>query len=71
MGIGPMSMVEGDVVVVLFGSTVPFVLRSQLHLGREHRYMFIGECYVHGIMKGEVVQKWRGTDAPAEVFELV
>ncbi|KAF2190445.1 hypothetical protein K469DRAFT_385156 [Zopfia rhizophila CBS 207.26] len=70
MGLGPMSMEEGDVVAILFGSTVPFVLRPQPDLGKS-RYVFIGECYCHGIMNGEVVEKWREKGGPAEVFELI
>lgn len=41
---------EGDEVWVLFGGTVPFILRRTSRLGE---YSLIGDCYVHGIMDGE------------------
>jgi hypothetical protein len=41
----------GDVVCVLLGCSVPAVLRRV----REH-YAFIGECFLSGIMQGELVR---------------
>jgi hypothetical protein len=51
LGFGPASMLLSDVVVVLFGGNVPLVLR----LVEDARWRFVGECYVHGIMKGEAL----------------
>ncbi|OAK93948.1 hypothetical protein IQ06DRAFT_298698 [Phaeosphaeriaceae sp. SRC1lsM3a] len=69
MGIGPLRMREGDVIAILFGSTIPFVLR---HVeGSADRYMLLGECYIHGIMDGEWVQRWKGSgDRPPQVFNI-
>lgn len=50
LGIGPASMAEGDIICVLFGGHVLYVLRPA-SLGL---YECIGECYVHGLMDGEV-----------------
>ena len=44
VGLGPASMRKGDVVCVLRGGEVPFILRP---LEGEY-YEFVGECYVHG-----------------------
>jgi hypothetical protein len=52
LGIGPTTLKEGDLCCVLFGATVPFILRK---LGSQ--YLLVGECYIHGIMRGEVL-KW-------------
>lgn len=41
---------EGDMVCVLVGDEVPFILRKN---GDSHYYL-IGECYVHGIMDGRI-----------------
>ena len=69
MGIGPVGMRRDDVVAVLFGSTTPFVVRRVD--GMAKRYKLVGECYVHGIMDGELVERWKRYGiAPANVFEL-
>ena len=51
MGLGPRDIEPGDVVCILLGSQVPFVLRA----ANDH-YMLLGECYCHGIMEGEAVK---------------
>jgi hypothetical protein len=40
----------GDVVVILNGGQLPFILREV-----NNHYILIGEAYVHGIMDGEAV----------------
>ena len=81
MGLGPRNTRPGDEVVVMTGSRVPFVLRKT-HIGnmllnqntesfcRVWRYNVIGDCYVHGIMNGEVVKDvdW---NVDYTVFDLV
>ena len=49
--IGPDTMRPGDVIAVLFGGKVPFVLRPQ-----SDHYIFLGDCYVHGIINGELIE---------------
>ncbi|KAF2267480.1 hypothetical protein CC78DRAFT_416448, partial [Lojkania enalia] len=49
IGAVPVSAALGDELFVLKGANVPFVLRR----GVEGRYKLVGECYVHGIMRGE------------------
>lgn len=49
----------GDTVAVLHGGDMPFVLRevpeqlSKTNIGSG--YTVIGECYVHGLMRGEAL----------------
>jgi hypothetical protein len=45
----PSTAQPGDVVVVLFGGWVPFLLRP---VG-DDEYELVGGCYLHGIMDGE------------------
>lgn len=45
----PRGSMEGDVICILFGGEVPYVLRP---IG-DGFYSVIGECYVHDIMHGE------------------
>ncbi|KAH8893672.1 HET-domain-containing protein [Thozetella sp. PMI_491] len=52
LGLFPMSTEPGDVVSLLAGCHVPFVLRSTVGRG----YRLVGECYVHGVMNGEVMK---------------
>jgi hypothetical protein len=65
MGIGADTMKEGDIVTVLFGGKVPYVLRPS-----GSRYRFIGECYVPALMGGEIVQRWRAGGRKQAIFEL-
>lgn len=48
MGLVPHTAKVGDLIVILDGCRVPFVLRRS---GKNFR--LIGECYIHGIMHGE------------------
>ena len=49
LGLSSVHIASGDVVAVILGSQVPFVLRSH----GEGRYQVISEAYVDGIMDGE------------------
>lgn len=51
IGTGPEGLRVGDLVCVLYGGDVPFILHPD---GQGH-YKLIGECYVSGIMQGEAL----------------
>jgi hypothetical protein len=51
IGTGPEGLRTGDVVCVLYGGNVPFILRRDT----QGQYMLIGGCYVSGIMHGEAL----------------
>lgn len=57
---------KGDLVCVLFGCNVPVVLRKQDE--RDRAYAFVGECYLHGFMNGEIMNQ--GV-TPTEEFVLI
>lgn len=61
IGFLPKQTQLGDVIVIILGATTPFVLRPV-----DDAYILIGECYVHGIMDGELMHINEGTKA-AEV----
>ncbi|KAI1453486.1 HET-domain-containing protein [Annulohypoxylon moriforme] len=65
--LGPAVMEKDDIICVLFGGKMPFCLRP---LGEE-RYMLVGECYVHGLMKGEAMDMMVKGEFIEEIFELV
>lgn len=50
LGLGPADVEEGDIVVVFLGVNVPFILRPV-----RDKYALVGDCYVHGIMYGELM----------------
>ena len=66
LGLGPGALQEGDLVCVLFGGIVPFVLRRC----EDASCLLVGECYVHGFMQGEVVKEWEDGKLSSDVFHL-
>ncbi|KAL6365750.1 hypothetical protein LRP88_00325 [Fusarium phalaenopsidis] len=62
VGIVPATAQEGDLVVMLGGSEVPFLIRK----GPEpFQFYFVGECYFHGVMYGE-----HGTGSRMKEFQV-
>ncbi|KAK4100676.1 HET-domain-containing protein [Parathielavia hyrcaniae] len=57
VGLGPAATREGDVVVVLFGGVVPFVLRPAERADGRRGWRLVGECFVPGLMQGEAVER--------------
>ena len=56
MGLVPMDTREGDKIAILQTCTVPYVLRStEGNDGSDGRFTLVGDCYIHGIMGGELV----------------
>ena len=64
MGLVPRTAQLGDEICVFLGGYVSFVVR-RIH-GKEE-FELVGECYVHGIMDGEVMQM----DLPRENIVLI
>jgi hypothetical protein len=54
-----------DVVCVVFGGHLPFVVRP----AGEH-YRFTGQCYVHDIMNGEALEEMAAGNFTHEWFPL-
>ncbi|KAF5584001.1 heterokaryon incompatibility protein [Fusarium pseudocircinatum] len=48
IGLGPRSVIPGDVICILPGAPVPYILRP----AGESTYQLIGDSYIHGIMMG-------------------
>lgn len=64
LGLGPDTLREGDVLCVLGGGDMPFILRPMKQQDSfERQYLFIGECYVEGLMQGQAV-KHLDTETP-------
>ena len=54
MGIAPLNIESGDLVYILDGAKVPFALKPANT--KPTHFKLLGECYIHGIMYGEVTQ---------------
>jgi hypothetical protein len=52
LGLGPAAAQHGDIVSLLLGVQVLYVLRSA---SEDDHCEFVGECYVHGLMDGQAV----------------
>jgi hypothetical protein len=55
-GLAPTSAQEGDLICVLFGCSVPVILRKMENQD-DPFYYFIGKAYIHGMMDGEAFPK--------------
>ncbi|KAG7405282.1 Heterokaryon incompatibility protein 6, OR allele [Fusarium oxysporum f. sp. rapae] len=53
MGLGPPDIQPGDAICLLLGGCVAYALRRSAH----ETWIYIGECYIHGIMDGEAAVK--------------
>jgi hypothetical protein len=62
-GMGPNCLEQNDVVAILAGGSVPFVLRPV-----SGGYRFVGECYVGDLMKGGGLDG--RTDLPLDTIRL-
>tara|TARA_R110002033_G_scaffold80478_1_gene131577 strand:+ start:199 stop:411 length:213 start_codon:yes stop_codon:yes gene_type:complete len=49
---GPDTVSEGDVVVILYGGDVPFVIRPE-----KDYYTLVGECYLYGSMNVDALRE--------------
>lgn len=65
LGLGPMEMETGDILCVLFGGNVPFILRPE-----GGHYSFVGECYIEGLMKGQAIERFQRGELIMEEFDI-
>jgi hypothetical protein len=65
MALGPIIARPGDILCVFLGHHMPYLLRP-VH----QRYRFLGPCYVHGSMHGELIERLNCGDFEEEWFEL-
>lgn len=64
-GLGPRAAQTGDLVVLLYGSNAPCMLRP-----RGLYYQFVGECYLHQHMHGEAIEMAARGLSAVEEFEM-
>jgi Heterokaryon incompatibility protein (HET) len=71
VGIGPPRTEQNDIICILFGCSVPCILRPRNN--GEH-YEFIGEAYIYGKMDGEAVSSLSSRNelqSKTEVFRII
>jgi hypothetical protein len=71
MGMAPTMAEPGDRIAVLFGGTVPYILRKTEADVAGNTWTFVGDSYVHGIMDGgEVIEKLEKGEVESEIITL-
>ena len=75
LGLAPEESKKRDLICILYGCSVPVALRRMVDpSSNKEYYIFIGECYVHGIMDGEAFELARSRSDDGEIerkdFEL-
>ena len=55
IGLAPETVRQGDTLAILFGCSVPMILRRELEGSEDGAWRVVGECYVHGLMDGEAM----------------
>ncbi|SPO07046.1 uncharacterized protein DNG_09740 [Cephalotrichum gorgonifer] len=65
VGLGPSEAEPGDIIVLVWGGTTPYVLRPAP--AADGQYLLIGEAFLQGIMDGEMMQQ----GLTETVFELL
>jgi hypothetical protein len=66
LGLAPIAVRQGDVVAILLGCRCPIVLRPC----SDGLYQVIGECYIHGLMDGEILSQEREGHVSRQEFVL-
>ncbi|KAI1451148.1 hypothetical protein F5Y02DRAFT_18390 [Annulohypoxylon stygium] len=66
-GVVPGNALVGDLVSIINGADVPFLLRKLENQKISFQYRLIGGCYIHGIMLGEALDH---PDAKEEMFHI-
>jgi hypothetical protein len=66
LGLFPQGTQSGDIITILFGSSMPILLRPF----NNNRYKMVGACYVHGVMEGEALKSLEDGTCAEEGFDI-
>jgi hypothetical protein len=69
IGLGPQITKSGDLLVILYGSQYPAVLRP--HHEDKDCFFFVGLAYVYGIMNGEAVREYKARGVEDTLFCII
>jgi hypothetical protein len=65
----PNTAVVGDLIWAMAGGQVLYILRPVSR--EENQYRFIGECYAHGLMDGEILRRLQLGEAKMDDISLI
>jgi hypothetical protein len=65
IGLGPVGAAQGDLLCTLQGFDRPVILRQV-----DSHYIFVGDCYVPGIMDGEFLEAVKAGEATVSELEI-
>jgi hypothetical protein len=65
IGVGPPTVQKGDKICILLGCDIPLIIRPI-----DNHYIVVGDCFVYGIMKGEVIKDIEESRLNLETFTL-
>lgn len=68
IGVAAPTVRKGDLVCVIYGGNVPYLLRRIEDTGK---FEYVGEVYIHGIMDGEALDLVRKGEVKEESFTIV
>ncbi|KAK5727737.1 hypothetical protein LTR17_012499 [Elasticomyces elasticus] len=72
IGVANPEVQEGDIVVMPFGASLPFLLRPVWDRAAGCKaYALVDGCIVHGIMHGELINAYEAGEAQSESFDLL
>ncbi|OCL14918.1 HET-domain-containing protein [Glonium stellatum] len=69
LGLAPKHTRRGDLVCILYGCSVPVILREVAQQPKPY-YEFIGECYLHSMMEGEACRVQSERNITKQHFEI-
>lgn len=70
LGLGPATAEVGDVVSIMAGCRIPFVLRRESNK-EDAKFLMNGGCYIDGIMFGEAMRQHVDAGLPMQTIHLV
>ncbi|KAK4956681.1 hypothetical protein LTR10_006208 [Elasticomyces elasticus] len=72
VGVANTDIQEGDLAIVPFGPSVPFLLREVPGSPREEkRYTLIDGCIIHAVMDGELMHAYEAGEVQSKWFGIV
>ncbi|KAK3619923.1 hypothetical protein LTR56_023719 [Elasticomyces elasticus] len=72
LGVANQGIQEGDLAIVPFGASVPFLLRVVTErFAAKKQYRLVDGCIIHGVMAGELMDAYEAGEAQSQIFDIV